>query len=92
MEAISLVSDVVGTFMGAFNAYEIRQLKQKFQTLSEAHNTLVGVTESNTGQINDIHKSLKQIVELVHTMAEYNPAILMMRIDEQLDIFEDRVT
>ena len=25
-------------------------------------------------------------------MAEYNPAILMMRIEEQLDIFEDRVT
>ena len=25
-------------------------------------------------------------------MAEYNPGILMMQIDEQLDKFEDRVT
>ena len=53
---------------------------------------LVRVTETHSGQINDIHSTMKRIIEIVHYMAEYNPGILMMQIDEQLDKFEDRVT
>ena len=90
--AISLISDVVGTFMGAFNAYEIKQLKLKFHDLSEKHNTLVRITETNSNHINDIHKTLRQMVDLVHAMAKFNPALIMMQIDEQIQIFQDRVT
>ena len=35
IKALSLFNDVLGTFMGALNAHEIRQLKIKFNTLSE---------------------------------------------------------
>ena len=78
--------------MGAFNAYEIKQLKTKFQELESGHNMLVCVSEKHNEQITDIHKTMGQIIEVVHLMAEYNPAILMMQIAEQLDIFEDRIT
>ena len=35
---------------------------------------------------------MKQIIEIVHLMAEYNPTKLMQEIDEQIAKFEDRVT
>ena len=92
IQTLTLFNDIVGTFMGAFNAYEIRQLKLKFQELESGHNMLVRVTETHAGQINDIHSTMKRIIEIVHYMAEYNPGILMMQIDEQLEKFEDRVT
>jgi hypothetical protein len=38
LAAFKIINDVVGTFMGAFNAYEIRQLKSKFNNLSSGHN------------------------------------------------------
>ena len=50
------------------------------------------VTKTHNTQINDIHKTMRQVIELVHVMAEYNPAILMMQIDEQIDKFEDLVS
>ena len=37
LQAVSLFNDVLGTFMGAFNAHEIRQLKKQFNSLSEGH-------------------------------------------------------
>ena len=92
MAALSLASDIVGTFMGAFNAYEIQQLKTKLQDLGEGHNSLVQVTRTHNEQINDIHRTMKQIIEIVHLMAEYNPTKLMQEIDEQIAKFEDRVT
>jgi hypothetical protein len=37
-------------------------------------------------------KSLRAIVKLIDLMAEYNPGLLQLKISEQKDIFEDRVT
>ena len=41
IQAFSLITDIVGMFMGSFNAYEIQQLKSKFTELSTGHNMLV---------------------------------------------------
>jgi hypothetical protein len=35
---LALANNIVGTFMGAFNAYEITQLNQKFEDLPTGHN------------------------------------------------------
>ena len=43
-----LINDIVGTFMGAFNEYEIRQAK--LQELSSGHNMLVLVSEIHLEQ------------------------------------------
>jgi hypothetical protein len=39
-----------------------------------------------------INKSLRAIVKVIDLMAEYNPNLLLLKISEQLDIFENRVT
>jgi hypothetical protein len=37
-------------------------------------------------------ESLASIVDVIDLMAEYNPGLIQLKISEQLDIFEDRVT
>jgi hypothetical protein len=39
-----------------------------------------------------MNKNLRAIVKVIDLMAEYNPGLLQLKISEQLDIFEDRVT
>jgi hypothetical protein len=43
VQLFSLATDIVGTFLGAFNAYEIQQLKSKFNNLHSGHNIGIGV-------------------------------------------------
>ena len=78
--------------MGAFNAYEIKQLKAKFGELSDGHNMLVRVTQIHEADIKSIHMNMKAIMKVLDIMAEYNPGELRTQIDEQLDIFQDRIT
>ncbi len=51
IQAISLASDIIGTFMGALNACEIQQLKSKCQDLSQGHNMLVKITQQHDKDI-----------------------------------------
>jgi hypothetical protein len=88
---VKIPTDIVGTFMGAFNAYEIQQLKSKFQEMSNAHNMLVCVTQQHDVDLRQM-ESLASIVDVINLMAEYNPGLMQLQISEQLDIFEDRVT
>jgi hypothetical protein len=44
---VSIATDIIGTFLGAFNAYKIQQLKSKFQEISKGHNMLVRVTQQH---------------------------------------------
>lgn len=92
IQAFKLINDVVGTFMGAFNAYEIRQLKSKFNDLSSGHNMLVRVTQKHEQDIHKIAKSMQQVIDVIDTLADYNPGYMMQQINEQLAGFQDRVT
>jgi hypothetical protein len=92
IQAFSIVTDMVGTFMGAFNAFEIQQPKSKFQDMSQGHNMLICVTQQHNTDIHDMKESLKSIVEVIDCMAKYNPGLLQLQISEQLDMFENRVT
>jgi hypothetical protein len=91
-QVLALANNIVGTFMGAFNAYEIKQLNQKFKDLSQGHNMLVRVTQQHEKNIVQMNKILRAIVKVIDLMAEYNPNLLQLKISEQLDIFENRVT
>jgi hypothetical protein len=91
-QVLALANNTVGTFMGAFNAYEIRQLNQKFEDLSQGHNMLVRVTQQHEKDIVQMNKNLLAIVKVIELMAEYNPGLLQLKISEQLDIFKNRVT
>ena len=91
-QVFALANNIVGTFMGAFNAYEIKQLNQKFSDLSTGHNMLVRVTQQHENDIVQMNKDLRAIVKVIDLMAEYNPGLVQLKISEQLDIFENRVT
>jgi hypothetical protein len=41
IKMVSIATDIIGTFMGAFNTYKIQQLKSKFREISNQHNMLV---------------------------------------------------
>ena len=75
--------------MGAFNAHEIRQLKKQFNSLSEGHNMLVRVTQQHDNDIKSLVQNIDDIAATIKIMAEYNPALMMMRIEEQLDQFRN---
>ena len=92
LAAFKIINDVVGTFMGAFNAYEIRQLKSKFNNLSSGHNMLVRVTQKHEKDIQKLAKSMQQVVDVIEKLANYNPGLVNMLISEELQKFQDRVT
>jgi hypothetical protein len=91
-QVLALANNIVGTFMGAFNAYEIKQLNKKFEDLATGHNMLVRVTQQHENDIVKMNKNLRAIVKVIDLMAEYNPGLVQLKISEQLDIFENRVT
>jgi hypothetical protein len=73
--------------MGAFNAYEITQLNQKFEDLPTGHNMWVRVAQQHEKDIVQMNKDLRAIVKVIDLMAEYNPGLVQLKISEQLDIF-----
>jgi hypothetical protein len=78
--------------MGAFNAYEIQQLKSKFNNLHLGHNMLIRVTNQHDEDISNLWNNMQSFMEVIDLMAENNPGLLMMQIGEQLEEFKDRVT
>jgi hypothetical protein len=91
-QMVPLATNIVGIFMGAFNPYEIQQLKSKFQEISNRHNMLVRVTQQHDVDLRQMKDSLKSIVNVINLMAEYSPGLIQLQISEQINIFEDRVT
>ena len=79
----------MGTFMGAFNAYEIGQFKSKFNNLSFGHTMLVRVTQKHEKDIQRLAKSMQYIVDVIDTLAEYNPGLVNMLVTEELTQFQD---
>ncbi len=51
IQLVKIATAIVGIFMGAFNAYEIQQLKSKFQEMSNGHNMLVQVTQQHDADL-----------------------------------------
>ncbi len=55
----SLATYIVGNFMEAFIAYEIQQLKFKFQEMSNGHNMLLRVTQQRNVDLRQMKEKLK---------------------------------
>jgi hypothetical protein len=75
IQMVSIATDIVGTFIGAFNAYKIQQLKSKFQEISNGHIMLVRVTQKHDVDIRQMKESLASIIDVIDLMAEYNPGL-----------------
>ncbi len=65
IQLVKIATDILGTFMGAFNAYEIQQLKSKFQEMSNGHNMLVQVTQQHDVDLRLMKESLASIVDVI---------------------------
>jgi tRNA (Thr-GGU) A37 N-methylase len=68
--------------MGAFNAYEIQQLKSKFQEMSKCHNMLVCVTQQHNVDLRQMKENPKSIMDVIELMEEYNLGIIQLQITE----------
>jgi transcription antitermination factor NusA-like protein len=87
-----LTTDIVGTFMGTFNANNIQKLKSQFQNMSQGHNMLVEMIQQHNVDIIQMKESLKSIVDVIYLMTEYHQGLLQLQISEELGIFVIMVT
>ena len=85
IHAFKLINDIVETFMGAFNAYEILQLKFNFNNLSSGQNMLLRVTQKHEKDNQKLAKSMQHIVDVIETLADYNPGLVNMLVTERTD-------
>ena len=76
--------------MGAFNAHKIWQLKIRFHKLLVQHNMLVCVTQTHDTEIKEFAKDKVKIMEVLDFIAEYNPALFLVKIDLELCQFYNR--
>ena len=53
---------------------------------------LFRVTQQHDKDISNLAQALSDITEFMKILAEYNPSLVMMEIDEQLEGYKDRVT
>ena len=84
LQAVSLFNDILSTLMGAFNAHEIHQLKKQFYYVPEGHNMLVRVTQQHYNDIKSLVMNIRDFAAAIEIMAEYNPAFIVMKIEEQI--------
>jgi hypothetical protein len=82
-----MVTDILRTFMEAFNAYENQQLKSNFREMSQGHNILVLVNQQHDNDINQRKERLKSVVDVINLKDEYNPKLLQLYKSQNNYIF-----
>ena len=92
MAAIALISGVLGTFMGLYNAHEMNILQKQLNSLAAKHNFLVLATKHQQEHLSALNEKLIELANLVQQMSIHNPTLIATHIEEQLNIFQDRVT
>ena len=61
LQNVTHFNDILGNFMGAFNAHEMCQLKKQFNSLSEGLNMSVCVTQQHDIDIKSLVIKIKDI-------------------------------
>lgn len=86
-----IFSGFVGTFMGSFNAAEIANLQVKVKSNHDTLQNLVIVTENQKFDMFHTNQLLEKVVSYIHAQHANNPAAIMAKLEEQLDLFSRRV-
>jgi hypothetical protein len=76
-----VANDLLGTFLVTFSVHEILQLRKIMQQFVHKQNLLGQVTAKNQ----------KDLVKVIHVLAESQPQLIQLALDDQLSIFEDRI-
>ena len=86
-----LFSGFVGTFMGSFNSAEIANLQSKVTSNHEVLQKLVIVAENQKFDILHSNQLLDKVISYISAQHSNNPAAIMAKLEEQLDLFSSRV-
>jgi hypothetical protein len=80
------------TFMGLYKAHEMNILQKQLNSLAAKHNFLVSTTKQQQEHLSALNEKLIELANLVQQMLIHNPTLIATHIEEQLNIFQDRVT
>ena len=83
---------LVGTFMGLYNAVEIRAITNKIIHLSHTQDLLVQVSHKHENEINLLRGQLHDLTKYFLAFIEFNPAIFYAKFNDQLIQFENKVS
>jgi hypothetical protein len=75
MAAIALISGVLGTFMGLYNAHEMNILQKQLNSLAAKHNFLVLATKHQQEHLSALNEKLIELANLVQQMSIHNPTL-----------------
>ena len=86
------ISGILGTFLGMYNTWEIKKLKDRLNEADKNHNMLVHVTERQEEQVHRITENMNAICLLIKLMASFNPALIAEQLSAQISLLEMRLT
>jgi hypothetical protein len=67
-------------------------LQKQLNSLAAKHNFLVSTTKQQQEHLSALNEKLIELANLVQQMLIHNPTLIATHIEEQLNIFQDRVT
>jgi len=91
MTAVSIGARVIGTFMGLYNANEIKQITNRVIELEHTQDLLVHLTNKQQQHISQLADNLQTITSNFFSYMEFNPAILYAKLNDEIVEFESRI-
>ena len=72
----AVISGILGTFLGLFNAYEISQLQNQMQTQQNNQNMLIDISKQQERHLSHLDVALKELYHLVEYYVASNPTMV----------------
>ena len=88
---IGLGTRIVGTFMGLYNAAELRAITNRVTNLEHTQNLLIQLSQKHSDELKTLHNGVIQLTNLFLSFMEINPAIVYAKFNEHLIELETRV-
>jgi len=83
---------IIGTFMGLYNAAEIRAISNKVYNLEHTQDLIVQVTNRHQKELDILKQGFSIITATFLSFIEFNPSILYAKLNDRFLEFEDRIT
>ena len=88
---IGLGTRIVGTFMGLYNAAELRAITSRVTTLEHTQNLLIQLSQKHSDELKSLHHGVTQLTNLFLSFIQINPAIIYAKFNEHLIELETRI-
>ena len=71
---------IFGTFMGIYNAHQIRQLQAQLNAQADAHNKLVEVVQQHDTEIEQLDSGVSSLITALGATVYHNPAFMSVQL------------